>query len=207
MKGAHRLSCAFSPRAKERLHRNLGQTCLWFLEDLLGKQGVTVTHCGGRTLEAKVLGIIISMCSSRGGHFGKICPHPSVNRLPKEPPGTQPPLISPRDKAPPTRGIGISSTYQWAGTTPSHQEAYSKPPLPRPIPTSATRGADTRSKRGYNSIVCKRGDHTKNLYKMKRQRFMTQIREQEETPEKQLSELAIINLHEKDLRLMIVKMI
>ena len=22
------------PRAKQRLHRNLGQTCLWFLEDL-----------------------------------------------------------------------------------------------------------------------------------------------------------------------------
>ena len=35
----------------------------------------------------------------------------SVNRLPKDPPGMQPPLISPRDKAPPTRGIGISSTY------------------------------------------------------------------------------------------------
>ena len=27
------------PRAKQRLHRNLGQTCLQFLEDLLGKQG------------------------------------------------------------------------------------------------------------------------------------------------------------------------
>ena len=36
---------------------------------------------------------------------------------------------------------------------------------------------------------------------------MTQIREQEKTPEKQLSDLEIINLHEKDFRLMIVKMI
>ena len=29
--------------------------------------------------------------------------HPSVNTLPKDPPGTQLPLISPREKAPPTR--------------------------------------------------------------------------------------------------------
>ena len=101
---------------------------------------------------------------SGGGHFGKIWPHPlsvstekpqgkqsrwesqshpSVNRLP---------LIPSRDKALPSRGIRISSTYQWAGISPSHQEAYSKPPTL----TSATRGADTRSKRGYNSIICKK---------------------------------------------------
>ena len=36
---------------------------------------------------------------------------------------------------------------------------------------------------------------------------MTQIREQEKTPEKQLSYLETTNLHEKDFRLMIVKMI
>ena len=36
---------------------------------------------------------------------------------------------------------------------------------------------------------------------------MTQIREQEKTPEKQLRDLEIISLHEKDFRLMIVKMI
>ena len=35
---------------------------------------------------------------------------------------------------------------------------------------------------------------------------MTQIREQETPPEKQLNDLDIINLHEKDLGLMIVKM-
>ena len=49
--------------------------------------------------------------------------------------------------------------------------------------------------------------HTKNLYKMKRQRIITQIREQEKNPEKQLSDLETINLHEKDFRLVIVKMI
>ena len=40
--------------------------------DLLGKQGVTVACCGGRALEAKLLGIFISVCFSGGGHFGKI---------------------------------------------------------------------------------------------------------------------------------------
>ena len=43
----------------------------------------------------------------------------------------------------------------------------------------------------------------KNLYKMK----MTQMKEQDKTLEKQLSELEIINLHENDLRVMIIKMI
>ena len=42
---------------------------------------------------------------------------------------------------------------------------------------------------------------------MKRQRIITQIREQEKNPEKQLSDLETINLHEKDFRLVIVKMI
>ena len=42
---------------------------------------------------------------------------------------------------------------------------------------------------------------------MKRQRIMTQIREKEKIPEKQLSDLEIINLLEKEFRLMIVKMI
>ena len=60
LKGTHRISCALGPRAKQRLYRNLGQTCLWFLEDVLEKQGVSVAHSGGRILEAKVLGIIIS---------------------------------------------------------------------------------------------------------------------------------------------------
>ena len=42
---------------------------------------------------------------------------------------------------------------------------------------------------------------------MKRQRITTQIKEQEKNPEKQLSDLDISNLHEKDFRLMILKTI
>ena len=41
---------------------------------------------------------------------------------------------------------------------------------------------------------------------MKRQRTITQIREQEKNPEKQLSDLEIISLQEKDFRLMMLKM-
>ena len=50
-KGAHRLSCALGPRVKQRLHRNLGQTCLQFLEDLLGKQWVTMACCEQERLQ------------------------------------------------------------------------------------------------------------------------------------------------------------
>ena len=146
--------------------------------------------CGGRALEAKLLGVFISLPFSGGGHLGKIWihpsamrspgqttiqvgsqPHPSVNRLPKDPSGTQPPLISPRDKAPPTKGIGISPTYQWAGISPSHKEAYSKS-----LYQLQPQGAATRSKR-LPPYCLQKGDHTKNLYKMKRQRITTQIRE------------------------------
>ena len=67
--GAHRLSCALGPKAKQRLHKNLGQTCLWFLEDLLGREGLAAFHCGGRTLEVEAPENV----SSPGGcHFRKI---------------------------------------------------------------------------------------------------------------------------------------
>ena len=81
LKGAHRLSCALGPRAKKKLHRNLSQTRLQLLEDLQGKQ--EMARCGGRTLEAKVSGIIINVGASRGEHCGKIWPQPSVLKSPR----------------------------------------------------------------------------------------------------------------------------
>ena len=42
---------------------------------------------------------------------------------------------------------------------------------------------------------------------MKRQRTMYQMKEQDETPEKQLNEVEIGNLPEKQFRILIVKMI
>ena len=76
LKGTHRLSHALGPKAKQSLHRKLGQSCLQFLEDLLGKQGLNVAYFEGKALEAQLLGIFISVPFSGGGHFGKIWPHP-----------------------------------------------------------------------------------------------------------------------------------
>ena len=42
---------------------------------------------------------------------------------------------------------------------------------------------------------------------MKRQRIISLMKEQNKTPEKQLNEMEIGNLPEKELRIMIVKMI
>ena len=56
-----------------------------------------------------------------------IQPHPSANKLPKILLDTQPLLITPRDKVPPSRGARLSSTCQWKGTSSSHQEACHKP--------------------------------------------------------------------------------
>ena len=42
----------------------------------------------------------------------RITAHPSVNKLPKEPSGTQTPLIPSRDKALPNREMRIGSYYQ-----------------------------------------------------------------------------------------------
>ena len=47
----------------------------------------------------------------------------------------------------------------------------------------------------------------RKIDKMKRQRAMYQMKEQEKTPEKQLNEVEIGNLPEKQFRIMIVKMI
>ena len=114
---------------------------------LEGSPGKTGGECGllwGRALEAK-LGNNNQRASLWRWPVGKIWPHPSavrsprpknnpgglqphpsVNRLPKDPWAHSPSNLT-RDKAPPTIGIGISPTYQWPGTSPSHQEAYSKP--------------------------------------------------------------------------------
>ena len=147
-----------------------------------------MAHCGGRTLEAK----LSSMYFSGGGHFGKIWPHPSswrsprqtiiqmgsqyhpsVNSLPKDPPKHHATSNLTQGQSPPTRRIRTSSTFQWAGTSPSNQEAYSKPPR-----TNFSHGGGC-----IGSKSLQKGDHIKNLYKMKRQRTITQIREQEKNPE------------------------
>ena len=119
LKGTHRLSCALCPWVKQRRHRNLGQTCLKFLEDLLGKWGVTVAHCWGTALEAKVLGIIITVNSFRGGHFGKIWPHTSD-------------LRSPRPNNKPGRNTAQPSTNGLPKDTPRHTATSNHTQRPSP---------------------------------------------------------------------------
>ena len=48
LKGTYRLLCALGPRAKQRL-------CKQILEDLLGKQVMTVAQCGGKDIGGKGL--------------------------------------------------------------------------------------------------------------------------------------------------------
>ena len=66
----HRLSCAQGPRAKQRLHRNLGQTCLQLLEDLLGKQGGDCGSLCGKDIGGKSLRNNHQCEFLWGGHFG-----------------------------------------------------------------------------------------------------------------------------------------
>ena len=135
---------------------------------------MTLAHCGGRTLEEKVSGIIISMCSSKGGNFGKnlrsprtnnhlskIIPHPPANRLTKDAP-------SPRHTATWSLTQRQSPTHQRDKNqlhlpVDRHQSLSSGSLQQAPVPTSATRGADIRSKRGYNSTVCKK-ETTPKIY-------------------------------------------
>ena len=182
---------------------------------------VNVAFCEGGTLKAKLSGIFSSCLSLEVAILGKYGPThqsakeapgqttiqvgsqpcPSVNGLPKDPSGTQLPLIPPRDEAPPTRGIRISSTNQGPVISPSHQEAYSKPPYRLQL-----QGGQTPEVRETTTLLSvKRSPHQKPI-EMKRQRTITQMREKEKIPENKLSDEEILSIQEKDFRLLMLKM-
>ena len=77
-------------------------------------------------------------------------PYPSANRLPKVLPGTQLPLITHNNMAPPTRGTRLlhPSVVRYQ-SLPSG--CLRKPPVQLQPP-----GADTRSKGGYKPAACKK---------------------------------------------------
>ena len=128
-KGAHRLSYALDPREKQSLQRNLDWTRFQFLEDLLGKQGGDCGSLWGKDIGCKALRNMHQHVFLRRWPFCENLASPisaekpqatqksrwdhsptsSVNRMAKDPQSIQP-LFSPREKAPPTRGIGISPT-------------------------------------------------------------------------------------------------
>ena len=66
-----------------------------------------------------------------------------------------------------------------------------------PVPTSAIRVVDIRSKRGYNSIVCKK-DTIPKTYKNENAENYNSDRGARKKSAKQLSDLEITGLQEKD---------
>ena len=151
LEGAHRLSCVLSPRAKQRCCKNLVQTYLWFL-DFLGKQVAAVACCGGKTLETEVSGIIIIIMNSPGGgHFGKVQPCPSANRLPKVLLGRHPASNHTQRQSPTYQRDKIHLHLPVGSPVPPIRIPATNPNISFPH-----KGADNRSKRGYNPIACKK---------------------------------------------------
>ena len=83
---------------------------------------------------------------------------PFISSLPKVLPDTQPPLITSRDIAPLTRRTRLSSTHQWKGTSPSHQEAHCK----GPVLTSHTTGQTSEAR---EAITLQKRDETESQKK------------------------------------------
>ena len=97
----------------------------------------------------------------------------------------------------------------WENLAPPsrHQSLPSGSLQQAPIPTSATRGADIRSKRGYNSIICKKVTTPKNCKNKneKAENYNSDKGARKKPPEKQLSDLEIKSLQEKDFTLLMLK--
>ena len=103
------------------------------------------------------------------------------------------------------------STVKWIKVllSPDHHsnsQLYPPPEPPiKPLSLNHQR-ADSRSKKNYNPAAC----GTKTTFterQVKKQRAIYQMKEQDKTPEKQLNEVEIGNLPEKEFRIMVVKMI
>ena len=86
-----------------------------------------------------------------------------------------------------------------------HQPLPSRSLQQAPILTSATRRGDTRRKRGYNSIICKKVT-TPKTYKNEKTENYNSDEGERKTPENQLSDEEILSLQEKDFRLLMLKM-
>jgi len=67
--------------------------------------------------------------------------------------------------------------------------------------------ADRRSKKKHNLTMTKTKPQSRKLISMKKQKFMSQMKRQDKTPEKQLNEVEISNFPGKEFRIMIVNMI
>ena len=99
-------------------------------------------------------------------------------------------------------GVTKSQTWlsNWIELIPSHQEAYTSPL------GSSNRG-QTEEARVTIPQVLEWTSHHRKLIKMKMQKVMFQINGQDKIPEKQIKEVKIGNLPEKEFRIMTLKRI
>ena len=106
-------------------------------------------------------------------------------------------LNTPFDTVLPTRGTRLISTHEWAGTSLSQQEACASF-LDEPHSPGGQR-AEARKK--YNLAACRMETAiTKKLHKMRCQKNMSQTKEQDKTPEEQLSKVEIGKLPQKSIQ-------
>ena len=129
-------------------------------------------------------------------------PHPSANKLPKVLPGTQP-ASNLTQRQNPNLQSDKNQFHLPVGRHQSHQEAYSKPPYQ--LQPQGVGGQTSEPKGATTLLSAKRRSHQKSIQNEKAENYDS-VKE-EKAPEKQLSDVEIINLHKKDFRLMIVKMI
>ena len=87
-----------------------------------------------------------------------------------------------------------------------HQSLPSESLEQAPVPTSVSRGEDTRSKRGYHSIACKKGTTPKTYKNEQTENYNSDEGERKNPPENQLNKEEILSLQEKDFRLLMLKM-
>ena len=113
--GCNKLSCTLGPREKQTLQKNLGQRISW-------EKGGFYGSPWGRILEEETLGIIMSVNSSGGSHFGKIWSHPSGLRSPR--PNNQ----QSENTAPPICKQAVSDHSQ--RQSPTHQRDNNQLHLP-----------------------------------------------------------------------------
>ena len=173
LKGTPRISHILGPRAKQGLNDNLCQTYLQVLKGLLGKQGAEQRR--GRSQ-----GIITGMSSPRGWHLGKTWIHPSGLRSPRpntkgggntalsiikevssSPPKHKTGPNHSQRQFPPTRGTRLSLSGQ-ASVSPIRKLITS------PNVNFTHKGADTKSKRSYSPVTCKKRRPQRKSDKMKR---------------------------------------
>ena len=88
----------------------------------------------------------------------------------------------------------------------SHHQSLPSGRVHKPLSLLYQR-ADRRSKKNHNPSGARTKPHYRKLTRMKKQRVLPQTKGQDKTLQKQLNEVEIGNLPEKEFRITIVKMI